>query len=359
MAELDARVHENALPASSLMLEEIAQQPEALARTLREESGKVASLGEFLRRRDVDLIVLVARGSSDNAALFGRYLLEIVTSIPVALAAPSVHTLYGARLDLKRALVIGVSQSGQGEDINLVLEQARASGASTVGITNEAASAMTGLVDETLLMHGGRERSVAATKTFTGQMLHFYMLAEALSGGRARLGHEALPEFAARACELGPAIRSMVDRYVFMQNCVIVGRGLVYGNAYEWALKLMETCYVVAERFSSADFFHGPLAIVERNFPTFVFAPPGVTLPGVRELLARLHELRADTLVITSDAQVASTCTRSIRMPAEIGEMLAPIPYIIPAQLFSAFLSSAKGLDPDVPRSIAKVTRTL
>src|SRR5258708_38592665 len=152
------------------MLEEIGEQPAALAQTITEERVKIAGLGSFLKKRGIELIVLVARGSSDNAALFGRYLLEIVTGIPVSLSAPSVHTIYGAKLKLRNALVIGVSQSGEGEDINRVLENSRAGGAFTVGITNEPASTMVGLVDETLLMHGGREASVAATKTFTGQM---------------------------------------------------------------------------------------------------------------------------------------------------------------------------------------------
>src|SRR5437588_10894206 len=163
------------------MLEEIAEQPAALERTIAEERGKIARLGVSLKQREIDLIVLVARGSSDNAALFGRYLLEITTGIPVSLSAPSVHTLYRAKLDLKHALVIGVSQSGEGEDINLVLDSARACGAFTIGITNEPSSSMVKLVDETLLMHGGKERSVAATKTFTGQMMLFYMLAAALA----------------------------------------------------------------------------------------------------------------------------------------------------------------------------------
>jgi glutamine---fructose-6-phosphate transaminase (isomerizing) len=342
------------------MLEEIAEQPEALSRTIDEERAKVERLGRDLRARDVDLIVLVARGSSDNAALFGRYLLEVTTGIPVALAAPSVVTLYGGRLRLDRAVVVGVSQSGEGEDINRFLAEAREGGAlCTVGITNEPESSMTKVVHETLLMHGGRERSVAATKTYTGQLLHFYMLAEALSEGGAQLGYEAIPEFAADALDLRPVIEMMVERYVFMENCVVVGRGLIYANAFEMALKLMETCYVVAERFSSADFLHGPLAVVERHFPIFAFAPPGVTLGGVRELLARLKELRADTLAFTSDPEAAALATRAVRLPPEINETLAVIPYIIPAQLFAALLADAKGLDPDAPRSLAKVTRTL
>ena len=343
----------------SLMLQEIAEQPEALARTIHAERNKIARLGNFLQSREIDLIVLVARGSSDNAALFGRYLLEITTGIPVSLSAPSVHTLYKAQLNLKRALVIGVSQSGEGEDINQVLENARACGACTLGMTNEPSSSMVNYVDETLLMHGGRERSVAATKTFTGQMMLFYMLAMELAVTKPLWSYESIPAFASRVLEQQPAILELVQRYVFMENCVVVGRGLAYANAYELALKLMETCYVVAERFSSADFLHGPLAMVERHFPVILFAPPGVMLPGVKSLISRLLELRADTLVITSDLEAAKDCSRAIIMPKEIDEFVAPIPYIIPGQLFAALLADAKGLDPDKPRSLSKVTRTL
>ena len=343
----------------SLMLTEIAEQPAALERTIAEERTKISKLGNALKSRDIHLIVLVARGSSDNAALFGRYLLEITTGIPVSLSAPSVHTIYNAELRLDHALVVGVSQSGEGEDINRVLENARRSGAATIGITNEPGSSMTRLVDETLLTHGGKERSVAATKTFTGQMLLFYMLAAELAEKSVPFSYEAIPEYVAQALEQKLAIAELVQRYVFMENCVVVGRGLAYANAYELALKLMETCYVVAERFSSADFLHGPLAMVERHFPVILFAPPGVMLPGVKSLIERLRELHADTLAITNDHDAAEMCTRSIVMPHEIDEFLAPIPYIVPGQLFAALLAEAKGLDPDSPRSLSKVTRTL
>ena len=342
----------------SLMLDEIAEQPAALARTISEERAKLAKLGQTLKSRDIDLIVLVARGSSDNASLFGRYLLEITTGIPVSLSAPSVHTIYNAKLKLDHALVVGVSQSGEGEDINHVLQNARDCGAYTVGITNEQDSSMTRLVDEALFTQGGREKSVAATKTFTGQMLLFYMLAAELSTGRS-VNYEAIPEFVEQAIQKKAAITELVERYVFMENCVVVGRGLAYANAYELALKLMETCYVVAERFSSADFLHGPLAMVERHFPVLLFAPPGEMLPGVKSLIERLRELHAETLAITSDSEVAGLCTRSIMMPREIDEFLAPIPYIVPGQLFAALLAEAKGLNPDAPRSLSKVTRTL
>lgn len=341
----------------SLMLAEIAEQPAALEQTLAAEAAKYASLGGFLRKKDIDLIVIVARGSSDNASLFGRYLIEITTGIPVSLCAPSVYTLYGAKVNLSRALVIGVSQSGEGDDINIVLESAKRSGAYTLAITNEAGSTMAKLADEALLIHAGRERSVAATKTYTGQMLHFYMLANALS--EHSLAVEKIPDFTAKALDLHEQIKSLVERYVFMDNCVVVGRGMNYGNSYELALKLMETCYVVAERFSSADFFHGPLAIVERRFPVVLFGPVGVTEKSSLELLDRLRELNADCLAITNSEKIATVSPRSLVLPSEIDEFLSPIPFIVPAQLFAALLSEAKGLDPDAPRSLSKVTKTI
>jgi len=344
----------------SLMLEEIRQQPDVLARILQYERPKVRSLGESLRARDIRLVILVARGSSDNAAQFGRYLLEIATGIPVSLAAPSVYTLYHAKLHLQHALVVGVSQSGEGEDINYVLTEAKAAGAFTVGITNEPGSTMLRTVDVPLLVHGGRERSVAATKTVTGQMMIFYLLAEALAGSTAiTKGYEAIPEFCARTLEHEAVIRELAPRYTFMENCVVIGRGLLYGNAFELALKLMETCYVVAERFSSADFFHGPLAMIERHFPVFLFACPGPMMPGIKLLVERLQELHAETLSITSDEELAKASSRSVRMLPSITEYLAPIPYIIPGQLLAALLAEAKGLDPDAPRALSKVTRTL
>ena len=338
------------------MLDEIREQPDVLRRTIEGERDKVTRIGDFLRQKEIDVIVLVARGSSDNAALFGRYLLEMTTGIPVSLSAPSVFTLYNAKLRLKRAVVIGVSQSGEGVDINLVLERAKEQGAFTIGITNEAGSSMAKIADETLLIHAGREKSVAATKTYTGQMLHFYLLASAI--GDKRLNYNEIPGYVEKALELQPQVEQIAQRYSFMENCVVVGRGLNYGNSYELALKLMETCYVVAERFSSADFFHGPLAIVERRFPVVMFGPTGVTQPSNIDLLKRLKELHADSLSITNDKAIAELSTQSLMLP-DIDESLTPIPFVVPAQMFAAYLSEAKGLDPDAPRSLTKVTKTI
>jgi glucosamine--fructose-6-phosphate aminotransferase (isomerizing) len=343
----------------SLMLREIFEQPAALERTLAREVRRVRRFGRFLAERDIRLVVFAARGTSDNAALFGRYLTEITCGLPVSLAAPSVHTLYRAPLRLEHALVVGLSQSGESTDVNLVLEEARRHGALTLGITNEPGSTLARLADEVFLVHAGKERSVAATKTYTGQLLLLHLLAAVLAGRSVWPEIERLPELAAASLALDERIATLVERYRFMNRCVVVGRGLAYANAFELAIKLMETCYVVADRFSSADFVHGPVAMVERGFPVFLFAPPGRTHADMGQLTRRLAGLGAETIVLSSEPGILSHATSAIRLPRRLPEALTAIPYIVPAQLFAARLADVKGLNPDAPRSLSKVTRTL
>lgn len=352
----------------SKMLEEIRQQPATLERTLRGQLKGADRLRKTLETRRPRLIVLAARGTSDNAAQFGRYLLEITTGIPTSLAAPSIFTLYRASIDFEGVLVVAISQSGESTDTNVVLDRARNAGAMTVGITNESDSTLARLAEHLFLVRAGKEKSVAATKTYTGQLLSIYMLAYAL-GAKLELDDlRAIPELAASTLELEARIQEIAGRYRFMDHAVVIGRGLNYSNAFEFALKLMETCYVVAERFSSADLLHGPIAIVEQSFPAFLFTPAGVTWPGVKELLGKLQQLKAETLIITDpgNREAISAGSRSIVVPLKAArksqpfqELYTPIPYIIPAQLFAAHLASEKGLDPDQPRTLQKVTRTL
>ena len=343
------------------MLEEIRQQPETLERTLRSELKSIERFKKLMEKRRPRLVVLAARGTSDNAALFGRYLLEITTGITVSLAAPSIYTLYNVRVDFRDALVVAISQSGESTDTNLVLSQAREQGALTIGITNEPSSSPAKLAQEVFLVRAKREKSVAATKTYTGQVLMLYLLAYAL-GGKIRMDDLArLPERAQLALRSEPEIAALSERYRFMDHAVVVGRGLNYANAFEFALKMMETCYVVAERFSSADFLHGPIALVEQNFPMFMFAPSGVTWPAIRDAIHKLKQLKAETVLITDagNRPAAEIATRTIRLPQRINELYTPIPYIIPAQIFTAHLAAQKGLNPDQPRTLTKVTRTL
>src|SRR6266851_5289169 len=301
----------------SRMLEEIRQQPDALERTLRSELKVAERFKRLIGKRRPRLVVLVARGTSDNAAMFGRYLLEITTGIPVSLAAPSIYTLYHARVDFRDALVVAISQSGESTDTNLVLSHARKQGAMTMCITNEADSTLAKLAEHVFLVRAGREKSVAATKTYTGQVLMLYLLAYAL-GAKIRPDDLArLPERAHLALRLEPKIDALSERYCFMDHAVVMGRGLNYANAYEFALKLMETCYVVAERFSSADFLHGPIALVEPNFPAFLFAPSGKTWKSMGEMLVKLRGLRAEIVAITDSGnrEVEACSTKVVRLP--------------------------------------------
>jgi glucosamine--fructose-6-phosphate aminotransferase (isomerizing) len=192
-------------------------------------------------------------------------------------------------------------------------------------------------------------------------------LASALAGEVRLEDLRRIPEWVERAFELEEHIEELAARYLFMSRAVTVGRGLNYANALEFGLKLMETCYVVTERFSSADLMHGPIALVERSFPVFVFAPSGVTWPSISLVLDRLHELKAETLIITdlSNADVRGRAARFLLLPTEPGsdrgpkDLYTPIPYIVPTQLFAANLASIKGINPDSPRTLTKITRTL
>jgi glutamine---fructose-6-phosphate transaminase (isomerizing) len=355
----------------STMRDEIHQQPEAIERTLESEWQQVEKLKAFFETQRPRFIVLAARGTSDNAAQFGRYLLEITTGIPVSLAAPSVYTLYQARVDLKDALVVAISQSGESTDTNLVLERAKQAGAVTIGITNESQSALAKLAQYAFLVQAGKERSVAATKTYTGQLFTFYLLAYALGAPIRRDDLKKVPEMAESALKLEPEIVKRAERYRFMQHAVVIGRGLNYANSFEFALKLMETCYVVAERFSSADLLHGPIAMLEASFPAFVLAPTGVTWTPIRETIERLISIKAETLIFTDNSneevqEMAGLESKVIAVPATLRsksalpeEIFTPIPYIIPGQLFAASLADVKGLDPDQPRTLSKVTQTM
>jgi len=343
------------------MLEEIREQPVTLERTLQAQGRPMEELRRLLERQTPRLVMLVARGTSDNAAQFGRYLLEVTTGIPVTLAAPSIFTLYNAPFRFEGVLVVAISQSGESTDTNLVVQRAREQGARTIGITNEADGSLARIAEHVFLVHAGREQSVAATKTYTGQLLMLYLLARALGANIALDDLSRVPEWSSRALELEAEIARRAERYRFMDHAVVIGRGLNYANAFEFALKLMETCYVVAERFSSADLLHGPIAMVEASFPAFLFAPEGVTWPGLREMIEKLNQLKADTLLITDPAnrEALAFGESAVALPMPLPEIFTPIPYIIPAQIFAACLAAHKGLDPDQPRTLSKVTRTL
>ena len=367
------------------MLDEIREQPAAMQRTLSSAVNPARQIALEASQRDVDLIILAARGTSDHAALYAQYLFQYLNGLPVALATPSLYTLYGASLRLGRAMVIGISQSGESTDIVEVVARAREAGALTVGITNQEGSQLAQTAQHTLLCHAGPERSVAATKTYTTTCVALAMLAAFMPGGEAlRAGIAQAPELVTAALESEEIIARVAERYVHARNCVVLGRAFQYSTARETALKLEETCYIVAMPFSTADFRHGPAALVEHGLPVVVFTPPGRTSADALELLQWLRDRGADRLVIAQEERLLELATVPIplKLPAlatetargsgetidknnppsdatpSIAELLAPLPYIIPGQLFAHYLALYKGLNPDQPRSLTKITRT-
>lgn len=340
------------------MLAEIREQPEVIARLCDRTGPRLRALGRRLRRRPPAIVVLAARGTSDNAALYGRYLIETRWGIPTLLAAPSVVTVYGGRLRLRGALVIGLSQSGASPDIVEFLDGARARGAFTVAVTNNGASPLARRAHETVLLEAGRERSVAATKTYTAQLTALSLLAAEAAGNRGLAAlHRDLPQLAERALGTERRVVEIARRWRRLQECLVTSRGYNYATAREAALKLKETCYLVAEPLSSADLLHGPIAVVERGFPVLVIAPPGKAFAHLSAIVRRLRRRRADTVVLASSAGLLSRATVPLEMPVTVDEALSPHLYVLPLQLLACHLSRLRGLDPDHPRGLRKVTR--
>ncbi|MGQ9523574.1 MAG: SIS domain-containing protein [Armatimonadota bacterium] len=343
-----------------LMLDEIREQPAAFSRVLELEWSTAQEIAREVRRRDIRFVVIAARGSSDNAAAFGKYLLEIENGLPVSLAAPSVMGLYGARMRLEQCLVIGISQSGEALDVTEVLAGSREMGATTVAITNTEGSAMAQAAEHVMLCRAGEERSVAATKTYLNSLGALYLLSAALGGRTPGLFDlvRSLPNRLDRVLAMEEQIRSRVERYRYMDECVVISRGLNLATAYEIALKLTETCYLVAEPYSSSDFMHGPIAMVENGFPCFLFAPEGVCLSGMVELARQLRDRQAEVVVFSESRDVLDCAVTRFSMPDGTPELLSPPVYAVAGQLFACWLSVTRGLNPDAPRGLRKVTRT-
>ena len=276
------------------------------------------------------------------------------------MATPSLFTYYQQPPKIQNALVVGISQSGQSPDIVSVLENGKKQGNLTLAITNEPNSPLAKNADFILDIQAGDEKAVAATKTYTSQLMTIAMLSAALSGEKARWDELAqIAEWADTALKRDPKIAQAAQRYRYMQQCVVLGRGYNYATAFEWALKLKELTYVAAEPYSSADFKHGPVAIVESGFPVFAISPKGKVFDSMQNMLKHLkNDLRAELVVISNSLAALELAEISIPIPENVPEWLTPLISIIPAQLFAYHLTLAKGYNPEEPRTIQKVTET-
>ena len=292
------------MPYQSHLFREIHEQPAVLETLLACELPAIASVAEATVRKRVRYVMIAARGTSDNAGRYAKYLLGAMNGLPVALAAPSLYTVYGQPPSLQDSLVIGISQSGKSPDIVRVVDEARRQGAVTAAITNSPGSDLGVAAEHVIELHAGEERSIAATKTYTSQLMAVALLSSLISGRPEMLAEiERIPEVLASALEVEPLVAELAQRYRFMRDCVVIGRGFNYATAFELALKLKELTYTIAEPYSSADFMHGPLALVEYGFPAVVVAPSGAMLEEMKAFVRILRERSAEPIVISDDEE--------------------------------------------------------
>jgi glucosamine--fructose-6-phosphate aminotransferase (isomerizing) len=338
---------------------EIREQPEVLARLLDTQQETAREIARVIRERRPRFVYVAARGTSDNAARYAQYVLGCFHALPVALATPSLFSLFGRPPDLHESLVIGISQSGQSPDIVGVVEHGAAQGATTLAITNSPDSPLAraaGLVFET---RAGAELAVAATKTYTSQLFAVAMISAALAeSDQPRRDLAKVPTTVERALAAEDAVREVAGRFRSMDRCVVLGRGFHFATAHEWALKLKELGHVAAEPYSPADFQHGPIAILERRFPVLAAVSRGAAYDDTMALLNRVERDRDVQLLVVSEAPEALALGDAALPFDVLPEWLAPIAAIVPAQLFCLHLARSKGLDEEAPPGLTKVTRT-
>lgn len=341
------------------MWDEIREEPKVMEGCITENIGLVRQIVDAIRIGGIDRIMIAARGTSDHAAVYGKYIMEILLGIPVTLAAPSVFTVYHGSLRLANTLVIGISQSGQAVDVLEVLQSAKASGALTLGITNNPESPVALEAHYHLNCSAGAEISVAATKTFMAEIALLAVLTSVWAGDDSLL--EEIGKMPARLEALIHNAHDFVDqveRYRYMEECFVLARGVTYAIALEGALKIQETCYVRAKAYATSDFYHGPYAMIEKGTPVMVLAPRGPALNDVRDMAHRLKASGAELIMVSDDEELGCLGDSWFKIPEVNNDVLSPFLTAAVAQIFACSLALVKGLNPDKPRSLNKVTIT-
>lgn len=337
------------------LLGEMAEQPAVLDGLIEHGGADAARAVALLKAPDVHHVVIAARGTSDNAARYAKYLWGSKLRLPVTLAAPSLHTSYGSPPDFGGAAVVGISQSGQSPDLLAVVETGRRQGRPTIGITNDPESPLADIVDVVVPLRAGPEQSVAATKTYTATLMAIALIAAQadLAGTAAALN--AVPGAVADVLDGSAAIEETARAFGPVRGCVVLGRGYNYSTSFEWALKLQEMAYVLAHPFSIADFAHGPFAVLEPEFPVLAVAVRGALFDSTVEMLDRIRREREAHVVVVTDDQ-APGYPSIVIPPGE--EWLSPLPAIVAGQVFTEALARVRGIDPEQPRGLHKITKT-
>ncbi|HSK08628.1 MAG TPA: SIS domain-containing protein [Vicinamibacterales bacterium] len=346
--------------ADSILLAEIAEQPEVLRRLLTERAAEVRAVAGALADRGFRHVVIAARGSSDNAARYAQYVFGSLNRLSVGLATPSLFTRYQAPPRLHGALVIGISQSGESPDLVAVVEEGRRQGCPTLAITNVEGSPITRVADHTLLLGAGREKSIAATKTYTAQLMTLAMFSAALGKDERRWAELAdVPGQVSEVLKLGN--QTMTAAAAVLKDAghgVVIGRGYNYATAFEVSLKAKELAYVAVEPYSAADFQHGPIALIETGFAAVVINLAGAVSQEVEDLLRAMVDRGARPVVLSNIASSLALAAAPLALPEGLPEWLSPIAAVVPGQMLAFHLSRQRGFDPDQPRGLSKVTRT-
>jgi glucosamine--fructose-6-phosphate aminotransferase (isomerizing) len=337
---------------------EISEQPDVIRRLIEDGTGPMQELAARLRGK-FRHVVIAARGTSDNAARYAKYLFGAHNQIQVALATPSLFTLYHQPPQMEGMLVMGISQSGRPPDIVSVVEEARRQRQPTLALTNDPQSPLAEAAEHVITIEAGEEKAVAATKTYTASLAALALFSACLNQddqALAQIGR--LPEQIAATLEINAPLAGRAERYRYMEHVVVIGRGFNYATAFEISLKIAELTQTIAEPYSSADFMHGPIALIHRGFPVLLIAPHGSVFENLQKLVGRLDELGSELMTISEDEGLQARSHLAMPLPVGIPEWLSPLVAVLPGQLFCLSLARARGLDPDQPPGLTKVTET-
>lgn len=344
--------------ATSQLEREIFEQPQVIKKLLHEQQSQISSICESIRNK-FEYVVIAARGTSDNAARYAQYLFGAHNHFQVALATPSLFTLYNTPPNLSNALVIGVSQSGKSPDIISVIEAGRKGGSPTLAITNDIESPLAKSSDFVIPILAGVEKAVAATKTYTASLAALALFSSIFAAKKEYLDDlMTLPQQMEETILSAQADLGKVQRYRYIDRCSVLGRGFNYCTAFEIALKIKELTGVIAESYSSADFRHGPIATVSTGSPVIVIAPSGKVNKDISDLISQLEKAGAELIIVSDSAELLSKAAVKFKMPSGLQEWLSPIPYVIPGQLFALQLTKEMNLNIDQPEGLTKVTET-
>lgn len=343
----------------TIMWKEILEQPEVLERCINYNEEIIEKIAQKLNQSEINSVVIAARGTSDHAGVYGKYIIEYELGIPVALAAPSIFTSYGRKLNFKNCLVIGISQSGKAADVLEVLKEANRQNATTISITNFLDSPLANEANFHLWCNAGDELSVAATKTFTSELLLLALLVAKWSKNKLMLNDLFnIPKELTNMLKESGSVKDKIIKYKDLNECFVLSRGINYSVVLEAALKIQETTYVRAKAFATSDFHHGPFAMIEENTLVIVYAPNGPCIKDITEMIYKLKNSGAKLIVVSNVEELLKEGDCSFEIPQIYNDIISPFYNVIIAQMFACQLALAKGLNPDEPRGLDKVTIT-